>query len=87
MLDKLGVMTRRVQDAMLVMRPIAGPDGRDRSAVAAPLDFDASKSVKGLRVGYVEAWMKDDPATDVDHAALESARALGMRPEPFALPD
>jgi Asp-tRNA(Asn)/Glu-tRNA(Gln) amidotransferase A subunit family amidase len=38
-------------------------------------------------VGYVEAWMKDDPATDVDHAALESARALGMRPEPFALPD
>ena len=86
-LDKLGVMTRRVEDAMLVLRAIAGPDGRDLSAVAASLDFDATKSVKGLRVGYVEAWMKDDPATDVDRAALASIRALGMAAEPFTLPD
>jgi Asp-tRNA(Asn)/Glu-tRNA(Gln) amidotransferase A subunit family amidase len=86
-LDKLGPMTRRVEDAMLVLHAISGPDAGDVASVAAPLDFDATASVKGLRVGYIESWMKEAPATDVDRATLEAARTLGMVPTPVTLAD
>jgi Asp-tRNA(Asn)/Glu-tRNA(Gln) amidotransferase A subunit family amidase len=86
-LDKLGPMTRSVEDAMLVLKVISGPDAGDASSVAAGLDFDATAPVRGLRVGYVAAWMKEAPATDVDRAALEMVRTLGMVPAEVHLPD
>jgi Asp-tRNA(Asn)/Glu-tRNA(Gln) amidotransferase A subunit family amidase len=47
--------------------------------VPSKLSFDASARVAGLRVGYFPAWMHEAPATDVDRAALETVRALGMK--------
>jgi len=55
--------------------------------VPSRLDFDAAAPVKGLRVGYVDAWMKEAPATDVDRATLDKVKALGMVPTPVTLPD
>jgi Asp-tRNA(Asn)/Glu-tRNA(Gln) amidotransferase A subunit family amidase len=86
-LDKLGPMTRTVEDAMLVLKAIGGPDPGDVASVPCRLDFDANAPVKGLKVGYVPAWMKEAPATEVDRAALETATALGMIATPVALPD
>ena len=86
-LDKLGPMTRTVEDAMLVLKVISGPDAGDVSSVESKLEFDAGASVKGLKIGYVPAWMKETPATDVDRAALEAAKTLGMIPTPITLPD
>ena len=43
--------------------------------------------VKGLKVGYIPAWMQEEPATEVDRAALEQLRSLGMVPTPVQLPD
>ncbi|HKN65254.1 MAG TPA: amidase [Gemmatimonadaceae bacterium] len=86
-LDKLGPMTRSVEDAMLVLHAISGPDAGDVASVAAPLRFDAGAPVKGLRLGYLESWMKEAPATDVDRATLEEARKLGMVPTPVTLAD
>jgi len=86
-LDKLGPMTRSVEDAMLVLRAISGPDAGDVASVAAPLEFNAAAPVKGLRVGYIEGWMKEAPATDVDRATLEETRKLGMVPTPVTLAD
>src|SRR6267378_5188034 len=60
-LDKLGPMTRGVEDALLVLQAISGPDAGDISSVPSRLDFDASGPVAGLRVGYIPAWMKEDP--------------------------
>jgi Asp-tRNA(Asn)/Glu-tRNA(Gln) amidotransferase A subunit family amidase len=51
------------------------------------MDFDANRSVNGLRIGYVASWMKEAPATDVDRAALETAKRLGMVPVEITLPD
>jgi Asp-tRNA(Asn)/Glu-tRNA(Gln) amidotransferase A subunit family amidase len=86
-LDKLGPMTRSVEDAMLVLHAISGPDGGDVASVPASLNFDAAAPVKGLRVGYIESWMKEAPATDVDRATLEATRKLGMVPTPVTLAD
>jgi len=86
-LDKLGPMTRGVEDAMLVLHAISGPDAGDVASVPARLDFDGAAPVRGLRVGYIESWMKEAPATDVDRATLEATRKLGMVPTPVTLAD
>jgi Asp-tRNA(Asn)/Glu-tRNA(Gln) amidotransferase A subunit family amidase len=86
-LDKLGPMTRHVEDTMLVLHAISGPDAGDLSSVPSKLDYDAAAPVKGLRVGYFPAWMKENPATDVDRAALETIKKLGMVPVEVSIPD
>ena len=43
-LDKLGPMTRSVEDAMLVLQAISGPDAGDPSSVPSRLDFDADRA-------------------------------------------
>jgi Asp-tRNA(Asn)/Glu-tRNA(Gln) amidotransferase A subunit family amidase len=86
-LDKLGPMSRGVEDTLLVLQAISGPDAGDVSSVPSHLDFDASAPVTGLRVGYFPNWMKEAPATDVDRAALETVKKLGMVPTEVSLPD
>jgi Asp-tRNA(Asn)/Glu-tRNA(Gln) amidotransferase A subunit family amidase len=86
-LDKLGPMTRTVEDAMLVLNAISGPDPGDVASVGSQLDFDAAESPAGLRVGFLPPWMREAPATDVDRAALETVRQLGMTPIEVTLPD
>jgi Asp-tRNA(Asn)/Glu-tRNA(Gln) amidotransferase A subunit family amidase len=86
-LDKLGPMTRTVEDAMLVLQAITGPDAGDPSSVSSRLDFDATAPIAGLRVGYIAQWMKESPATDVDRAAMETMRKLKMETREVALPD
>jgi Asp-tRNA(Asn)/Glu-tRNA(Gln) amidotransferase A subunit family amidase len=80
-------MARHVEDTMLVLNTITGPDPGDLSSLPSKFDFDANVSVQGLRVGYFPAWMKEAPATDVDRAALEAVRKVGMVPVEVSLPD
>jgi Asp-tRNA(Asn)/Glu-tRNA(Gln) amidotransferase A subunit family amidase len=86
-LDKLGPMTRTVEDAMLVLHAISGPDAGDLASVPAKLDFDAGEKVQDLRVGYFPRWMNENPATAVDRAALETVKKVGMVPVEVSIPD
>ncbi|HYL74456.1 MAG TPA: amidase [Bryobacteraceae bacterium] len=86
-LDKLGPMTRSVEDALLVLAAISGPDPGDVASVPSRFEFDAAAPVAGLRVGYFPAWMKENPATEVDRATLDTVRKLGMVPVEVSLPD
>ncbi|HLK48419.1 MAG TPA: amidase [Bryobacteraceae bacterium] len=86
-LDKLGPMARSVEDTILVLNTISGPDPGDLNSIPSKLDFNAGTSVKGLRVGYFPAWMKDPPATDVDRNALQTVSKLGMVPVEVSLPE
>jgi Asp-tRNA(Asn)/Glu-tRNA(Gln) amidotransferase A subunit family amidase len=80
-------MARGVEDTLLVVAAISGPDAGDVSSVPGRLDFEAGGPVKGLKVGFFPAWMNESPATEVDRAALETVRRLGMTPVEAALPD
>ena len=86
-LDKLGPMARSVEDTLLVLEAITGPDGEDLASVPSRLDFDATASAQGLRVGYFPKWMKGAPATDVDRAALDAVKKVGMVPVEVSIPD
>lgn len=84
-LDKLGPIARSVEDTMLILRAISGPDPGDLGSVPSVLDFDARGGVRGLRVGYFPRWQKE--ATDVDRHALQQLTSLGLQPVAVALPD
>jgi Asp-tRNA(Asn)/Glu-tRNA(Gln) amidotransferase A subunit family amidase len=86
-LDKLGPMTRSVEDTLLVLDAISGPHAGDLASVPSHLDFDANLSVNGLRVGYFPKWIEEAPATDVDRAALKAVEKAGMKPVEVSLPD
>ena len=86
-LDKLGPMTRSVEDAMLVLQAITGPDAGDPSSLPSHFDFDASAPIAGLKVGYIAQWMKESPATDVDRAAMETMKKLKLELREVTLPD
>jgi Asp-tRNA(Asn)/Glu-tRNA(Gln) amidotransferase A subunit family amidase len=84
-LDKLGPMARSVEDTLLVLRAISGPDNQDVACVPSTLSYDAAAPITGLRVGYFPKWMKE--ATDVDRAALETVRKLGATATEVSIPD
>ena len=86
-LDKLGPMARSVEDTLLVLHAITGPDAADAYSVPSHLDFDAGAAPRGRRVGYFPKWMHEDPATDVDRMALDKLPGLGMTPVGVSLPD
>ena len=86
-LDKLGPMARYVEDTLFVLQALSGPDPGDVSSVPSRLDFDATAGVAGLKVGYFPKWMAEAPATDVDRAALDTLRRLGLRAVEVSLPD
>jgi Asp-tRNA(Asn)/Glu-tRNA(Gln) amidotransferase A subunit family amidase len=84
-LDKLGPMTRGVEDTMLVLKAISGQDSGDLDSVPSDLDYDAGAPIRGLRVGYFPAWMQE--ATAVDRGALETVKKLGLEPVEVSIPD
>jgi Asp-tRNA(Asn)/Glu-tRNA(Gln) amidotransferase A subunit family amidase len=86
-LDKLGPMARSVEDTMFVLQAISGADAGDMSSVPSHLDFDATAPVAGLKIGYIAPWMEEPPATDVDRAALDTIKSLGIVPIPVTLPN
>jgi Asp-tRNA(Asn)/Glu-tRNA(Gln) amidotransferase A subunit family amidase len=86
-LDKLGPMTRYVEDAIVVLHAISGPDPGDFASLPSTLDFNAAAPAAGLRVGYCPAWLKDKSATDVDRAAVDALRKVGMVPVEVSIPD
>ena len=94
-LDKIGPITRTVEDAAMVLSAICGADDLDPTAVDAPLTWDpAAADVKSLRVGYDPAAFdfddeqhKNNPAlTELQRAAFEKVRSLVARFKPIDLP-
>jgi Asp-tRNA(Asn)/Glu-tRNA(Gln) amidotransferase A subunit family amidase len=84
-LDKLGPIARSVEDTLLVLRAISGPDAGDLATVSSALDFDGQAGVRGLRVGYFPRWQRE--ATDVDRHALQQLGSVGLQAVEVDLPD
>jgi Asp-tRNA(Asn)/Glu-tRNA(Gln) amidotransferase A subunit family amidase len=85
-LDKVGPICRSVEDTAMVLAALNGAEIGDPSTIEAPFHFDASAPWKALKVGYLpEAF--EDGATEVDHAALQAVRDLGVSVAEVSLPD
>ena len=89
-MDKIGPMTRSVEDAALVFNVLHGPDGRDLSCRAAPFSWDAGAPLSKIRVGFVKSAFDSTerhPLREFDDTALDVLRKLGIPLIPVELPD
>jgi Asp-tRNA(Asn)/Glu-tRNA(Gln) amidotransferase A subunit family amidase len=60
-MDKVGPMCRSVEDCVLVLNAIYGPDGRDESVADVAFDWNPSAPLSGYRIGYVRSDFEEDP--------------------------
>jgi len=81
-MDKLGPIARSVQDCALVLDAIHGFDGLDPSAVDHPFTWPPRKSIRGMRIGYLEN--PEIPLTEREE--LRVLRELGAALVPIVLP-
>lgn len=81
-MDKIGPITRSVEDCALVFGAIQGPDGLDPSVVDRSFRWPPRRDLRTLRVGYTEGRVavKDRPE-------LKVLTDLGVRLTPIKLPD
>jgi len=99
-MDKVGPIARSVEDCMLVLDVLHGPDGRDETVRRAPLDWEPEAGLAGLRVGFVEREFQElrEDASEQAKArwparrealgqALEVLRREGAQLVPVELPD
>ena len=86
-LDKIGPMCRSVADTALVLAAIAGADPGDPSSIVAPFGYDVAEPVAGLRLGWFPADFAAEGVHDLDRAALDHARALGLELVELVRPD
>ena len=71
-MDKVGPIARSVDDCMLVLQAIFGPDGRDETVTSLPLDWEPSPSgLNGLRIGFVAREFEQPPSDASDEARTE----------------
>lgn len=85
-LDKLGPLARSAEDCALVFETLRGADGQDRSVIAAPFDYPATRP-QMLRVGFLSAdFAKDYPNRTNDLHALEVLRQAGFDLKPVTMP-
>ncbi|GAA4398169.1 amidase [Nibrella viscosa] len=87
-MDKIGPMTRSVEDCALVFNAIYGPDGNDPTVIAAPFRYSPLPSLKGIRIGYLKkAFDEEYPTKENDAATLAMLTRLGAELIPMELPD
>ncbi|MBF0619747.1 MAG: Asp-tRNA(Asn)/Glu-tRNA(Gln) amidotransferase subunit GatA [Candidatus Omnitrophica bacterium] len=91
-LDQIGPFTKDVADNALLLKIIAGFDGRDSTSVNIPVpDYTQSlvKDVKGLTFGIPKEYFIDGIEPDVEFAvkeAIEVLKKAGAKIVPVSLP-
>ncbi len=86
-MDKIGAMTRSVEDCALVFKAIQGTDGKDATVRDLPFNYAPLKSLKGLRIGYLKkAFESKYPNRANDSLTLKTLRDLGAELVAFELP-
>lgn len=87
-MDKVGPLTRSVEDAAIVFNAIYGPDGHDQSVVDLPFNYKQEIDLGKLRIGYLKsAFDRDYYNHENDSLTLAKLRELGAELIPIELPD
>jgi len=84
-LDKLGPITRSVDDAALVLQAMNGADPGDPASYDVPLALGGPRAAAGRKVGYDPAWF--DKAEDLDQQALDALKGAGADLVEVKLPE
>ena len=87
-MDKVGPITRSVEDAAMVFNAIYGPDNKDQTVVDLPFNYNGDVDLSNLKIGYVESAFKSDYYNrGRDSLTLAKLQELGADLIPIELPD
>jgi len=86
-LDKIGPMCRNAVDTLLVLKVLNGHDPRDPGSIAAPLNYDSTARIRGMRVGYMPEWFARENVPEEVRSIPGIIADLGMEPVHIRLPD
>ena len=88
-MDKIGPITRTVEDCALVFNAIHGPDGADGTLYDAPFNYDPKLNLKKLRIGYLEKDFAKEQGERKENSgtSLGKLRELGIDLIPIELPE
>jgi Asp-tRNA(Asn)/Glu-tRNA(Gln) amidotransferase A subunit family amidase len=87
-MDKLGPITRSVEDCAIVFDAIRGPDEKDQSTIEAAFNYKHLDDLTSLRIGYLkEAFEADTVNRENNLASLEQLQTMGVELIPIELPD
>lgn len=87
-MDKIGPITRSVEDAAMVFNAIYGGDGKDQTIVNLPFNYKADLDITTLKIGYLKsAFEQDYWNKGRDSLVLETMEELGVELIPIELPD
>lgn len=88
-MDKIGPICRSVEDCAMVLRAIAGSDGRDVTVVDAPLHWEPKLPLTKLKIGYLKDEFDKLEAGQkaLYDTALDVLRKAGAKLQPITLPD
>ncbi len=87
-MDKVGPICRSVEDCAIVFNYIYGPDGKDKTVLDIPFNWDYLMDVKKLRIGYLKKeFEKDYRNQENDLSTLEVLKKFGLDLIPVELPE
>lgn len=88
-MDKIGPITRSVEDAALVLNAIYGPDGLDGSVIDRPFHWEPARPLSSLRIGVLSKAFEQfkGKEKEVYDAALADLAKLGIRMTPVEWDD
>ncbi|MFP3860009.1 MAG: amidase [Bacteroidales bacterium] len=87
-MDKIGPICRTAKGSAMVFDAIKGPDNIDLTVKDYAFNFDASKDVSSLKVGYLKNLFEEDyGAKQNDSITLQKLKEMGVELEEISLPE
>jgi Asp-tRNA(Asn)/Glu-tRNA(Gln) amidotransferase A subunit family amidase len=87
-MDKVGPLTRSVEDAAIVFDAIRGPDGKDQTVIDLPFNYTPDVDLSELTIGYLKSAFESDYDNQKrDSLTLATLKNLGAKLTPIELPD
>ncbi len=78
-MDKVGPMTRNVEDLAIVFSVIKGVDGLDPSLIPSGFNYSSSNDLSKLKIGYIKSFFDGQyRGNDFDKQVLKDLESLGV---------
>ncbi len=84
--DRVGPLTRTMEDAAMVFNVIHGADEKDPGSITMPFHFNNNIDLASLRIGVRHAPQNQATPDPVFTAFLEKLKSLGAKPKDLADP-
>jgi len=86
-LDKVGPISRSVEDDAIVYYYLKGTDGKDYGSVNHAFNYNSKQDVKKLRIAYAENYFRRLPKDAMEWSVLETFKNMGVNVQPVNFPD